>query len=269
MDKLYSIEEILDIAIDRLMAGEHITIILADYPEFAEELRPMLESVVKLRQAPAPEIDSSIQPLIKIITKMSNEASLAKQKIINFKSRKIALRIAASIAIIFILGWGSVNAATNTVPGDWFYPIKLLTEKVRFMLSINREKKVELKITYSTERLKELVAKYHSGGGLDRQLLRGMLNEAQAALDDGQKLTTTTKPLLMKRISNMSHLQRNELKALQQTANPHDKKILENSINLCCKLLNCCMIPPSDRSMNKNTSSQRQEMMQNCPMMDR
>ncbi len=269
MDKLYSIEEILDIAIDRLIAGEHITIILADYPEFAEELRPMLESVVQLRQAPAPEIDSSIQPLIKIITKMSNETSLVRQKIINFKSRKIVLRIAASIAIIFILGWGSVNAATNTVPGDWFYPIKLLTEKVRFMLSINREKKVELKITYSTERLKELVAKYNSGDGLDRELLKVMLDEARAALDDGQKLTTTTKPLLMKRISNMSHLQRNELKALQQTANPHDKKILENSINLCGEMLDCCIMKSGNRSMSPNMSSKRQEMMQNCPMMDR
>jgi ABC-type multidrug transport system fused ATPase/permease subunit len=269
MDKLSSIEEILDIAIDKLIGGADIQAILAEYPEAAEELRPMLETVVQLRQAPAPETDSSIQPLIRIIAKMANEAPSTKPKMVNFKSRKIVLRIAASIAIIFILGWGSISAATNTVPGDWFYPIKLLTEKVRFMLSVNNEKKVELKITYSTERLKELVAKYHSGDGLDRELLKVMLDEAQAALDDGQKLTTTTKPLLMKRISNMSHLQRNELKALQQTASPNDKMILEKSINLCGEMLQCCMRKSGNSSMNSNMSVKQQKMMQNCPMMDR
>ncbi len=267
MNKAYSIEEILDIAIDKLIDGANIQVILADYPEAAEELRPMLESVVRLRQAPAPETKSSIQPLIRIIAKMANETAFLNPRIVNFKSREKVLRIAASFAIIAVLSWGTVNAATNTVPGDWFYPIKLLTEKVRFMLSINREKKVELKITYSTERLKELVSKYHSGGGLDRNLLRVMLDEVRAALDDGQKLTTTTKPLLMKRISNMSHLQSNELKKLQQMANPYDKKILEKSISRCGELMQYCMMKSSNEPTDSNMSPKQQEMMQNCPMM--
>lgn len=259
MHKVHTIEEILDLAIDKLIGGADIQDIEKAYPEYAEELRPLLEKVLLLQQAPEPNSKPSIQTLIKVASKISAEGKQEKQKIIRFSSRPFLLRIAASIAILFFLGWGTVYASSDTVPGDWFYPIKLFTEKVRFLLSVNRENRVELRITYSTERLKELVKKYHSGDGLDRELLNQMLDEAKTALNDGQKLKTTTKPLLMERINNLSQLQGKTLKTWEKVAAPADKKLLQKSINMCME--RC-------RETCGKMSKDGKPMSCNCPMMN-
>ncbi len=264
MSEVRTIEEILDLAIDKLIGGTDIQDIEKDYPEYAEELRPLLEKVLRLQRVPEPDSKSSVQALMKIAAKISVEDKQEKQAIPGFTPRRFFLRIAASTAILFGLGWGTVFASSNTVPGDWFYPVKLFTEKVRFLLSVNEENKVELRITYSTERLKELVKKYNGGDGLDKELLKSMLDEAKAALDDGRKLNTTTRPLLMERINNLSHLQGKTLKKWKKEADPADKKILKKSIDTCMER---CRKIYGNMPMMKSMTKDGRQMMRNCPMM--
>lgn len=92
-----------------------------------------------------------------------------------------------------------------------------------------------------------------------------MLDEAKAAMNGGQKLKTTTKPLLMERINNLSHIQGRTLKKWEKEAAPADRKVLKKSINMCmerCRKI-CGKMP-----MMKNMTKDGKQIIWNCPMME-
>ena len=258
--------EVLDKAVDRMFAGENVFDILKDYPEYAEELSPLLETAEQLKNAPAPDEGDCLASLMTVVAKISagNNEMNRQTTVLPFSRKRVLLRIAASFAFVFFIGWGTVYASADTVPGDFLYPLKLITEKVRFMLSVNKENRLELRIAYSNERLKELVRKYNSGGGLDKALLSRMLDEAKAALDDSQNIDNHIQPIINERLSNLSHLQIKTLERLKKNASPGEQKIINTSINRCGRMMQCCMKNISEKSMKnmKEGSSGR------CPMMD-
>ena len=260
MNENSKIEEILDAAIDRLMLGESISDILKEYPEYADELDLLLNSAESLKSAPAPESEDSIESLMKIVSTMSEERQEKQSNTIPFRRKNILLRMVASFAIIIFVGWGSVYASSETVPGDFLYPLKLITEKVRFILSVNQENKLELRIAFSNERLKELVKKYNTGGGLDKALLQQMLDEAKAALNDSKNIDNHIQPIINKRITDLTHLQMKTMQELEKKASPEDQRILKQSINRCGELMQCCMqnMPKKGRDGMNN--------MNRCPM---
>ncbi len=247
------IEEILDEALEALRSGKAIPDIIKDYPEAEEELTPLLRCAHALSAAPSPQIESDTAGLMRIIAKIATEERREQVQLLHFTPRRRFLRVATGIAASFIIGWGTVNASANAVPGDFFYPIKLITEKARFMLSLNHENQVELRITYSAERLKELVKKYSSGGGIDRQLLKQMLDEAKAALDAANNLNGQSRYLISARVANLSHLQLKTLQKIEQTAAPDEKKLLNHYIRQCDEMTKCCMM--TERNPDRNTRS--------------
>ena len=260
MNKDNKIEEVLDIAIDRMMAGEDISDILKDYPEYSDELSLLMNSAQQLSQAPAPNEGDKVESLIKIISSMTEELEEKQENTIKFRRKNISLRLVASFAIIFFIGWSSVYASAETVPGDFLYPLKLLTEKVRFMASVNDENKLELRIAFSNERLKELVRKYNSGGGLDKALLNQMLDEAKAALDNSKNIDDHIQPIINERLTGLTHLQMKTLEQLKKNASPDEQEILKKSINRCGEMMQCCM---------KNMPGKGMKMMNMCPMMNK
>ena len=275
------IEEILDKALEALRDGKAIPDILKEYPEVAEELAPLLRCAHVLSAAPLPQTESDTAGLMRVIAKITAEERQERVQLLRFTPRRRFMRIAASLAASFIIGWGTVNASANAVPGDFFYPVKLITEKVRFMLSLNHENRVELRITYSAERLKELIKKYSSGAGIDKQLLKRMLDEAKAALDDANKLNGQSRYLISGRVANLSHLQLKTLKRIEQTAAPAEKKILNHYIRQCDEMTKCCMMmnrssdarhrsdidepPAGDKSRGISGAG---KIWQQCPMMN-
>jgi len=63
-----------------------------------------------------------------------------------------------AIVLILILGtWiATVSATKNSLPGDFFYGIKLATERVQSNLAGNDEKRANLEITFAERRLAEM-----------------------------------------------------------------------------------------------------------------
>ena len=233
-----NIEDILDQCLEELQRGKTLDEVLSAHPDHAGELRPLLETATALKELPDPQ--PSMGGLMELMARQAvEEHELAARKY-RFFSRPILLRVAAAILILFLAGYGTVAVSANALPGQMMYPVKLFTEKVRFFLAVTSENKVELRIVYSEERLKELVKKFNNGGGVDKNVLNAMLDEAKLALDSTHQMPADNKDLMLPRISKLSHLQSDTLLSLKTKASPEDREILAKCAKICAERCQCC-----------------------------
>ena len=153
-------------ALERMLQGEKLENCLRDYPEEAEELRPLLELALQLKHYndsinPSSEFRARAQASLK-------EVFWARQR--SWKTRiskrlKPAIRWAAvatgvvMIAVSAFIGGFALSslASADTMPGKTLYSVKLGTEEVRVVLAFSNVEKVEL-LTQSAETRAEEVA---------------------------------------------------------------------------------------------------------------
>ena len=143
------------------------------------------------------------------------------------------LRTAAVVLITFAAGWATMTASAEAAPGDWLYPVKLFTERAQFFLTINPERKAELRIVFSAERLKEAVLRQKRGEGLDRTLLSKMIEEAKLAVQAGAAFPEPTRELLMARAAKLSEFQRDTLGRLKSQVTPEERPLVVEYMNMC------------------------------------
>ncbi|MFA7230545.1 MAG: hypothetical protein WC071_04690, partial [Victivallaceae bacterium] len=143
------IEKNLDLCIEkRRLENISIDEVLKDYPQHAGELRPLLELTDKLNALPAPT------PSVEMLLQRIAELSLNKERPAHREKKwramtNVMLRVAAVVVLILSIGIGSAYASTDALPGDLLYPLKRLTEKVRFILTITNRNKAELRLVFS------------------------------------------------------------------------------------------------------------------------
>jgi hypothetical protein len=82
---------------------------------------------------------------------------------------------AAAASVVLFLGFSAytVSSASAALPGDWRYPIKLQTERVRLALAITDAQEREVKLDIAEERVDEIEQLVYKGriippGALDR-----------------------------------------------------------------------------------------------------
>jgi len=226
-------EEILDQCTDAILSGATVEEALSAYPEWKAELEPLLEMAAELSSLPEPQLNLT-RMMQHMGEAMESPPKNRKPKVTLF-SRPVLLRVAASIAVLLMLGWGTMTASASAVPGDWFYPIKLLTERARFVLAINSEDKAELRITFSERRLKEAIQKYERGDGLDKALLKEMLDEAALALDAVPALPDDRRDYVAARVLSVSRFQEENLKRIHSVASPEEQEILKPYMEMCAQ----------------------------------
>jgi hypothetical protein len=230
-----SVEQILDACIEQMQAGEALEDVLSQHPEHAEELRPLLGLTDELAALPDPE--PSLNGLMRAMTEhVTSETAVsrrvARQRVTIF-ARPVLLRLAASITIIFMLGWGAAAASSGAVPGDLMYPVKRFSEKVRLLITINEKDEAELRITFSERRLSEALKKHQQGGGIDDGLLVQMLDEAKQALDQALELPAEERSYLLSRVGYLTAHQNNVIETVKQSASPAEQKALEPVSDMC------------------------------------
>lgn len=169
-----SFESILDECISALQAGVPLDEILAEVPEYAAELRPLLyasmlladpnpklvpaqkkadlraeylKQVAELPAWPAPTFGQKTQAIARIIHRR-----LTREAVINDL-------ITVAITVILTLGMMALllnYLATDTLPGDLLYNVKRIGETVRLSLTFAETRQTELLNDYNQRRLQEL-----------------------------------------------------------------------------------------------------------------
>ncbi len=234
------LETILDDCIDELRKGGSVESILAKYPEYKSELKPLLELVQAMEQLPKPE--PSADAVSAALVGIGEEIALLhpvefpglkkkRRSIFGklFQQPRLAWTLSAALALVLMfVGISTVSA--NSVPGDILYPLKLVTEKVSFLLAFSSERKAELRLTFSEQRTKEIRQVLQQSDKLDERLLNAMLKEAQSALEE---TPNDTSAIFLAKLNAVNTYQKDVLESFRPRVDSANEKIVNRAIRVC------------------------------------
>jgi hypothetical protein len=196
-------EEILAECLEAVTTGQRtVEKCLALYPQWRDRLEPLLWLGHRLGQASFPEADPAFQeaarerflaaaqaraavsrrprrflPALPVLSRWSWRPASAPSW------RRVAATMAAALLIGFV-GFSSfvVASAGDSLPGDWRYPVKQLTERTRLALTFGEDARREYRIRLAEERLHEV----QGLASQERQISESVLRQ----------LVETTEPLV-------------------------------------------------------------------------
>ena len=160
MGKEKEFNDILDECLDRLMfKGDTVEVCLADYPQYASELKPLLETSLITSQI------SSLEPDQEFKTKARNELFTVLRESEEKRSRSLFsfgrqprwASIVAIVATLLIATGGTAAASISSMPDDFLYPVKRATEQVQLAFSFTNLGKAEAYARMANRRVEEIV----------------------------------------------------------------------------------------------------------------
>lgn len=179
MNRNKKFSDILDECLEHLLVkGETLEQCLANHPEQAVELRPLLETALATKQA------SAIVPSPEFKARARYQFHSALQEM--GPKKRLAFfdflpRWATAVAIVLVLllaGGGTVAAASNSMPDEPLYPIKIASEQARLMLTLTALGKAELYANLADKRIDEIVYVANKGDTKQVELTTQRLNYA-------------------------------------------------------------------------------------------
>lgn len=157
MNDLY---EVLEICLQEIEQGADLETVLFQYPERADELRPILEGSLKARSMAiaAPSAEVVRRNRFKVLgraTQLRAARAKSPQRSWFASVRRVAVTLAVVLAL-FVSGTGLVHAASTTLPGDQLYPVKRTWEDMSLLFTFNIQQRETLEVEHENERLQEL-----------------------------------------------------------------------------------------------------------------
>lgn len=234
------IEEILDICLDKIDKGVSVDELLSQYPDYKDELKELLVIAKNIKDSSL--IHESDKGLYFCLIKVGKEIQLQKEiahkpRFLYFQFPVWAKALVFTL-IITLISIGTINLSARSIPGDFLYPIKLITEKVKFLLTINSEDKVELRIIYSEERTRELVKYLDEKGTLNTDIIKAMLDEATFALENISRLPEDEKKIYYLKLEHLNAYQKNILEDIKPKVTLPQKEKLDDAIEMCGRRMN-------------------------------
>jgi hypothetical protein len=157
MNELY---DVLELCLQEIEKGTDVETVLSQYPEYAQELRPILETSVQAIQlatlGPSPEAERRGRARVLQQAAQMREAQVRPSRRIWSVPLRRALVSLAVIGVLFISSTNLVRASSTTLPGDNLYPVKRTWEDVRVLLAFNTQEREALEVEHENERLAEL-----------------------------------------------------------------------------------------------------------------
>ena len=160
MGKEKEFNDILDECLDRLIfKGDMVEVCLNDYPQYADELKPLLEASLITGQM------TSLEPVQEFKTRARNEFFTVLREAKEKSSRSLFRfgwqpRWASVVAIIvtLLIATGSTAAASiSSMPDDFLYPVKRATEHIQLAFTFTNLGKAEAYARMANRRVEEII----------------------------------------------------------------------------------------------------------------
>jgi Domain of unknown function (DUF5667) len=150
-------EIILNECLEKLLTGTGtVEQCLQQYPDYAEELEPLLRTAVSVNKAvdikPGPELKARVRYNLQL--KMAEVGQPRRASWLSLQPRWAMAMVA--IMLVFVLGGGAVLASNSSMPGSLLYPVKILTENISIKLAGTDIEKAELSLTFADRRVGEM-----------------------------------------------------------------------------------------------------------------
>jgi len=176
------IEEIFDRLLAEVRAGKSIDDCLREYPDHAEELRPLLQLAERIAGLPVPEPDTAaVQATIRRARSSVVEPQRFSLRRV-FKLGIVPVRILAVVFFMFIFEVTTVSVSAKSLPGHLLYPVKRLAEGVQHFLTVDSEGRARIHIILADRRTYEFACLPKTDVKVNQYLLAEMLQEIEHAL---------------------------------------------------------------------------------------
>jgi hypothetical protein len=155
-----SLDDVLDRCLLKLQAGENLENVLAEYPELADELRPVLETVVALINArgsdtvPIAAMARSRARLMKTAQQIKFSAPLPWWQRTLVFARRSLVPISAAVTCAALVLTGMASA--KSLPGQALYPVKRAAEQISLSLPASATDTLSRQVSYDQRRLDEV-----------------------------------------------------------------------------------------------------------------
>jgi len=192
-----SFDEILAECLEAVTSGRRaIDDCLERYPQHASRLAPLLETAIRLRQAqavePPPALQGAVRQRFLAAARSRQAAARPRRRLLPALTpwrwqilpspawRPLAAGLTASVLVAF-LAFSSVITVTaqDSVPGDWQYPVKRLTERTRLAFTFGEDARRSYRIHLAEERLREVEVLARKGSTIDEPVLRDLVNHTE------------------------------------------------------------------------------------------
>ena len=157
------IYDVLEACLQSIEHGANMDTLLARYPQFADELRPLLKAALSARAMPISSPSASgmrrgrSQLLQKAAEMREAKAAPRSRRSVIPMFQRLAITLGLTSALVFS-GTGLVGASSAALPGENLYPVKRTWENVRLIFIFNADSRDALESTYEQERLHEATA---------------------------------------------------------------------------------------------------------------
>ncbi len=158
MKKDKEFNNIFDECLERIVVdGETLEQCLKRYPEQAAELKPLLETVLAVKEASAvePRPEFKARARYRFRSALQEKAAPKRRPFFGWVPRwATALAI---ILVVLMAGGGTVAAASNSMPDSILYPVKLATENVQLALTTSELGRARLCAGFADRRVAEII----------------------------------------------------------------------------------------------------------------
>ena len=155
----------LEVCLQRLRAGEGLEQVLGAYPRWASEFRPILQAAqVAQVYADSIRVSTNAQSQSRAAFLEAASEMIPRRTPVRRKRRaRSGLLLLVLIAALTLAAVQLIGLSSETLPGDWLYPLKLLEERVRLSLAADTAERLSLEFEYNQQRVREIEALLREG----------------------------------------------------------------------------------------------------------
>ena len=187
-------DDILNECIDRLARGETVEACLARYPEHAPELRPLLLVARATLTATAqitPRAEFRMAARHRFLDALAARHAREREAFLSGPWLRRWGAVTAGVALLVVIGSGTVAAAETSLPLEPLYTVKQATEAFQVALAPEGSAKAKVYAQLAARRLEEISTLARQG---DVQSVDQLTSQFEGHLDNATLAVTRTSP---------------------------------------------------------------------------
>lgn len=236
------IEEILDILIEEIEEGKSMESCLDEYPEYADELRPLLLLTASIEEIPEPEVDpAAFNRAMAKINSIREEKSI-KYYLYGFRNlafRPVVLRTVSLVLIFSFILSMTFSFSADSLPGDFLYPVKCFCERTQLAMTFGNEKKAELHLKLADRKTEDFKLVFEKKEKINEKLLNSMINETSNALKHCRFLPSDKSYVLMSKTKECCQDQLKALHIIKPLVSDSDYSLVMEAMDECSLNFSC------------------------------
>ncbi|HEY1014059.1 MAG TPA: DUF5667 domain-containing protein, partial [Herpetosiphonaceae bacterium] len=190
-------DDLTQIVLDALAAGDSVESLAARYPAAADEIRTLAQTVQALRLAAHPPLPARAgdaqAEFMRMVGQRRVAANQRRESPVRRKRWWTPVRLAwalGCLACLLALSTGTVAAAAGALPGDTLYGVKRWRENVELSLG-SADAKISYHIRHSAERRREIEALAQAKRPVPAAVITDMQTETAAAMAGLEQVVTS------------------------------------------------------------------------------